>query len=229
MYYELFDENNKRIDGKVHFAADFHINDSTVFDLERRKFLSIENMNNHYIELIKETLSDPSHHLFNLGDYLKLRHGAPLNFEILDIFKPFKDLENTKHILLKGNHDEPVTNIFNKNQKLINKVGIYNILEDYIRLHLRIDLMITYDIYITHNPHTFNDGRFQDCILLHGHCHGSLGKDWTKYNVLGIDCGINVWNKIPSMDDILPIIERYHRGKWRRERKGYWGGVTRRS
>lgn len=190
----------------IWLTSDHHFYHGRILELqaETRPFGSIQEMNQAYVEIWNETVSDHDI-VVHLGD---LAMGPK------DVSIPFtKQLKGNK-VLVPGNHD----GVFIENKKR----------DKYLPLYLDADWVITrrddilpsfgYHITISHFPleglqvderyaNHLARWRHQD-IHIHGHTHSSQQEVW-RDGTLSMHVGVDAWygNLVP-LDYILAQYER---------------------
>lgn len=149
----------------LYFTSDTHFFHTRIVTLAHRPFNSVDEMNEVIIKNWNAKVPDRDSHVFILGD---LSFGKPeQTIEVLNRL-------NGTIYLIKGNHDKHLTNkvlkcfAFSKDRYLLKASDGNRVVLDHFPLYTW-------------------EGAHRGSYHFHGHCHGTLGKEYTTRTDVGVD------------------------------------------
>ena len=168
----------------MYFTSDTHFNHSNIlkYELENRKFSTVEEMNEAIIRVWNETIQ-PEDTVYHLGDFA---------FGNSSKVEGILDRLNGNIILIRGNHDnkEFLTELRNHEK--------VKLVKDYIEFKYKKILFVLF-----HYPiHEWN-GCHRGAIHLYGHVHD-------RGNVIGgksMNVGVDTRMKPYHIDEIIKLME----------------------
>jgi calcineurin-like phosphoesterase family protein len=147
----------------TYITSDHHFSHKNILKYTNREFSLVEEMNEHMINEWNSVVTD-NDTVFYLGDFCFERNPTKIN-EILYRLKG--DI-----VFIKGNHDSE--------ELCRNKRFSY--VADYYELAVE-----GYRFVMMHYPLLEWNGGHKGNIMLHGHCHGNLGKITNRRVDVGVD------------------------------------------
>lgn len=186
---------NKKDNNKTFFTSDLHFNQQRTFDLSKRPFKDLEDMNWSFIENWNNVVAPDSNVIiqgdFGDWDYLKYLNGK---IDIILGNYERKEMEEKKLDMVDYND-------------WLTSLGISKM---YLN-HKYFDLNgndFSGNVVLVHEPSNYYKYRKNNQMCLYGHCHQVKIKPW-GYNV-GIDCN----NYFPVNEDVvafyLNAISKYY-------------------
>lgn len=182
-----------------YITSDIHTYHKKILDFcpETRPYDSLEQMHEDYIGKINDILSDPSNHLYILGDF---------SFKGKEATKKILDQLPCKQItLVLGNHD--------KHHRKLYEEYFYRV-EDYLEVNVRYDGMDDkVKVCMFHFP--IEQGEWNRAsyggIMCHGHLHGQF-KTGSRRRDVGIDGQGRFYTLQEVVEDCLKddIIKTHH-------------------
>ena len=163
----------------IFFTSDTHFGAERTFELSRRPFKNIKQMDRYIIKNWNKTIKN-NDVVYHLGDFGNKQIIKKLNGNVILIFGNYEEKE------IRNNFN----NNFQKYKDYLKKLGFYDV--------IRHDLTITIQnkqYYLTHKPIDCK----KDMFNLFGHIHGKQ-----SLKRFGIDVGVDANFFYPfSVDDIL--------------------------
>lgn len=168
------------------YTSDQHFFHKNIITYCKRPFFDVDEMN---VELIKRHNAKvkPADHVYMLGD---------CGFHSKKTVEILEQLNGVKHLIV-GNHDSPRV----KNWHGWESVDDMKTVQDG-----------DHTIVLCHYPILSWDGMFRGVLHFHGHCHGTLRKEFLddrKFCDVGVDC----WDYEPvTVDEVLQRM--FELGRW---------------
>lgn len=178
----------------IYYIADLHLGDQRIFDLCRRPFSSIEEMEKEIIRRWNAKIK-PSDDVYLLGDLLSLNSTTSI--------KVLNELNGHKHFIV-GNHDLPILDVL-KDSGVFDSIVYLELIEDDGR-----------KVCLSHYPMMdwieFNHGSYH----VYGHIHNKTVNDGNEYaqikeyykDKLAYNCGVDVIDFEPrTLNELIKLKE----------------------
>lgn len=165
------------------YTSDTHLFHDSDFIVKRRGYTSIEDMHIGMIDIWNKNV-DPEDEVYIIGDV-----ALPKAAQIDECNRILKNLNGFK-FLIKANHD---------NEKLLKKIGHNFIWVKDRHIVKEQDGDKKQSIFLDHYPILTWERAHHGIWQLHGHCHGSLHKE---YESTRLDVGWDVWGRPITFQDI---------------------------
>lgn len=158
---------------KVYFVSDTHFGHENVIKYSKRPFESLHLMNKTLTENWNAVVQ-PTDDVFHLGDFA-------MKMNSKDIANVVRRLNGRIHLIM-GNHDKVI-------KKDLQLQKMFASIQDVLEISVKDDDAHGgwQPIFMSHYPHISWNRSHYGSWHLHGHCHGSLGKDNQKLRAM-LEC-----------------------------------------
>lgn len=168
----------------IWFTSDTHYWHRNIIEYCQRPFGSVEEMNEELIERWNQRVSIKDT-VYHLGDFA-------LSVDRAQVETILSRLNGHKHLIV-GNHDEKRPAIGNSHWQSVSH---------YKRVKTEGQRLI-----LCHYPMKVWHGSHKGAWQLHGHCHGSLPRDYT---IKQLDVGVDCWGWAPiSYEEVAIELEKH--------------------